>query len=409
MTKLLKIAAFMCVTACSNPSYASDLILEFEKIDCKKDGHLLECDTQMREPADIAQYYGTVAYALDDVVSAYHLARFAYNERKKGAVVGPSAQTILGLVGEAARLGYGPAQLTYAKYLQSSQGDDEVWALHYFLRAHENGLGEGTVAAATIFYEWGLYKDAFPLMEAAAKSGNPKAQYLTGMMLAHGQKDVSGGLWSELTSVFDFGKSARARTARPEAIKWLQRAAKQNHPHAKTALLELFEADDREGKATFPQLMALGDACDTSKTNLYDSKNRWDAIAYYQRAAHLAAKGGNRDWEAEARFQAGVVLNTPYLEGEGVHFRWTQHHDLAESHFLIAGALGHKRAKMCLEQIKLLKTIDPSNYDIFAPENQNDYAVQQMCGFFPSGWNPVKALEAGGTCPFPMVPQIGIQ
>ena len=402
MTSLLSIGTLVCIMVCASISHATKLVLEFDEVDCKgKHHYLLEChkDFATASPQKIVDTYADIAYTLNDVQTSYNLARYMYTQLRSGVAVTNNEEALLGIVGEAARLGYPPAQVTYGRYLQSSQVGDPTRALHYFLEAHNRGDVKGALYAGQIYYDWGWYKAAFPLLEKAAHDGERDAQYAAGIMLAQGLRDVSGGLWSYLGSFVDVGKPARMRADRPQAITWLTKAHAQGHPLAKEGLLGLFESDAREGKASFEELMALGDACDISKTSLYDSKNRWDAIGYYQKAARLAAQLDDFEREGEARYQAGVILNKPYIEGEGAHFQWIRLREHAHAHFMWAAALGHERAKWCLEVLEEELCLEPS-----VAENGPAFEVQEMCGFFPHGFHPVKALEAVGGYPLPMGP-----
>ncbi|MCA0370676.1 MAG: hypothetical protein LCH26_06205, partial [Proteobacteria bacterium] len=236
---------------------------------------------------------------------------------------------------------------------------------------------------------WGWYQKSFDLMKTAAHAGESEAQYLTGLMLSQGLKDEAGGFWSQLGSLVGAGKTARMRADRPEAIHWLLRALKQKHPLAKDALLVLFENNVREGSATYAELMMLADGCDISKTSLYDSRNRWDAIDYYQKAARLAAQAHDFGREGEARYQAGVILNKPYLEGDKAHFQWKRMRDVAREHFSVAASLGHERAQLCLEALDIEQCLDAH-----LAVNAAAISVQQMCGFFPGDWNPMQAVGA---------------
>lgn len=390
MTCLLRIGALCCLVFGSTAAQATKLRLDFEELDCKEKHHyLLECQEgySQGDPRTVATLYWEIASALEDPATSYNLARYMYTQVNKGAAITTDEDALLNIVAETARLGHAPAQVTFGRYLQSPQGGDVSRALHYFLEAHKQGDLTGTLHAGKIYYDWGWYKAAFPLLEKAAHNGDPDAQYLTGVMLGHGLKDVDGGLWSYLGSFVDVGKSARTRAARPEAITWLEKARKQNHPFAEEILLELYAAKNSEEKATYDELMALARACDISKTSLYDSKNRWDAIAYYQKAARLAAQADDFGREAEARYQSGIILNKPYLEGDKVHFQWKRMHDAAYGQFSLAASLGHSRAQWCLEALETERCLDP-----LLVVNMAAISVQQMCGVLPEDRMSLQAL-----------------
>lgn len=393
----------LCVAVSPCVCGASALVLDFLDIDCKKDAHLRECDKSAPVPEEIAHAYGSVAHRSPE--SAYYFARFSYAQRVLGNAIGADGTRILELLAESADAGYAPAQITYAKFLQSAQGGaSEEWALHYFAKAHTSGWEEGTLGVVRLLYDWRWYKEAFPLAMILAKRDHAESQYLVGVMLAHGLKDQTVGVRNTIRSfayntigcLFDFGKKARELAERNEGIVWLERAKKQHYSHAKDALLTLYERNAKDGVATPAQCMRLGDACDLAKTSYTDPKSRWAAIAYYQQAARIAQARNDIKGEAGGRFAAGVVLNQPYLVVNGAHAHWERMEDSARQHFTIAASFGHELAAKCLEEMASESCIAE-----ITSETSEILFVQKMCGFMPATW--LQSLSVDLTQAYPMI------
>ena len=137
----------------------------------------------------------------------------------------------------AATAGNASAQTTLGvAYMKGLGGlkEDAATAVHWFRKASEQGYANALLhLGCALYYGDGIpvdEKEGLRLLQVAAESGLPAAQFSLGLVLSGGELAPWDGRKETMLDMFE--KSSQAIAARTEGMRWIKRAASMGHKEA---------------------------------------------------------------------------------------------------------------------------------------------------------------------------------